>query len=100
MASGDRRRAGISRRRMLARAREPQPAASCWTGAARARPTAPRNPEVNGVDADLLDEVFMLENMSIAAYAHIAGSLTGECPRAWRRRSASQEASTRADWPR
>jgi len=41
-------------------------------GAGKPRPA--RNPEVNGVDADLLDEVFMLENMSIAAYAHIAGS--------------------------
>ena len=44
-------------------------------GAKAARPA--RNPEVNGVDADLLDEVFMLENMSIAAYTHVAGSLTG-----------------------
>jgi len=44
-------------------------------GAHAAKPA--RNPEVNGVDADLLDEVFMLENMAIAAYTHVAGSLTG-----------------------
>jgi hypothetical protein len=46
-------------------------------GCGAGKPPPARNPEVNGVDADLLDEVFMLENMSIAAYTHVAGSLTG-----------------------
>jgi ferritin-like protein len=45
----------------------------CSSPAAKPAP----NSEVNGADADLLDEVFMLENMAIAAYAHVAGSLTG-----------------------
>jgi hypothetical protein len=46
-------------------------------GCGGGKPRAARNPEVNGVDADLLDEVFMLENMAIAAYAHVSGSLSG-----------------------
>jgi ferritin-like protein len=76
VASDNRRRDGISRRKLLL---------GVGAGAGvvlldacgSAKPPAARNPEVNGVDADLLDEVFMLENMSIAAYTHAAASLQG-----------------------
>ncbi len=72
---GNRWRERVSRRRMLVGAGALGGAVLLDGCGAKAAP--PRNPEVNGVDADLLDEVFMLENMSIAAYAHVAGSLTG-----------------------
>jgi hypothetical protein len=76
VALDDRRRGGISRRTMLAAAGLAAGGVLLdGCGSTKAPPA--RNPEVNGVDADLLDEVFMLENMSIAAYAHVAGSLTG-----------------------
>ncbi|HWH11825.1 MAG TPA: DUF4439 domain-containing protein [Solirubrobacteraceae bacterium] len=89
MALGDRRRGGISRRRILAGAGAAA-GAILLDGCGSTGPAAARNPEVNGVDADLLDEVFMLENMSIAAYTHIAGSLTGR-PRSLAQTIAGQE---------
>jgi hypothetical protein len=76
VASGDRRRDGISRRSILLGAGATVGAVlldGCGSKAAKPAP----NSEVNGADADLLNEVFMLENMAVAAYARIAGSLTG-----------------------
>jgi hypothetical protein len=77
VASGDRRRDGISRRRLLLGVGA-SAGVVLLDGCASSKPPPARNPEVNGVDADLLDEVFMLENMSIAAYAHATASLHGE----------------------
>jgi Ferritin-like domain len=73
---GDRRPEGISRRSILAIAGAAAGGVlldGCGSKAAKPAP----NSEVNGADADLLNEVFMLENMAVAAYAHVAGSLTG-----------------------
>jgi rubrerythrin len=77
VASTDRLGDGISRRRILlglGTAAGGLVLDGCKSTAAK--PAV--NPEVNGVDADLLDEVFMLENMAIAAYAHAAGALSGQ----------------------
>jgi hypothetical protein len=72
----DRWRGGISRRRILVAAGAAAGGVlldGCGSSTGKPAPTS----EVNGVDADLLDEVLAIEHMAIAAYAHIAGSLTG-----------------------
>jgi hypothetical protein len=76
VVSGDRRGDGISRRRILLAATAA--AGGVLLDGCSSKPAKPApNSEVNGADADLLNEVFMLENMAVAAYAHVAGSLTG-----------------------
>jgi hypothetical protein len=77
VASERRRRDGISRRRLLLGVGA-SAGAVLLDGCGSTKPPPARNPEVNGVDADLLDEVFMFENMSIAAYTHAVVSLSGQ----------------------
>lgn len=91
MATGDRGRAVISRRRILLAAGAAA-GGVLLDGCGSSKAKATVSSEVNGGDADLLDEVLALENMAIAAYAHIAGSLTGSA-RSLAQKIGSQDAA-------
>jgi hypothetical protein len=87
---GDRWSEQLSRRRLLLAAGAAG-GGVLLDGCSSPPPKPAPNSEVNGADADLLDEVFMLENMAVAAYVRVAGSLSGSA-RALAERIGRQEA--------